>query len=211
MPLPLDRYETAEWGRTRAGIDYHVTIDEHSYSVPNQHRGMEFEYKLTSTTLELFMHSKHVTTHTRSFVRGGQTTLDSHRTQAHNAVAGWTPATSLEWAKTVGPGTEAVVSMQLPKLSNHYFGYRGLAAMKRLHHDFGALRLEQACLYAAKHRVMNTEDLRRILAGNLDQLLARDAASQNASPKPVLPANHENVRGASHYLKILNGEEDNEP
>lgn len=208
--LPHERYEVAEWGKTRAGIDYHVIVDDHAYSVPNQHRGMEFDYRLTTTSLELFLSNRHVTLHERSFVKGAQTTLDSHRTPAHHAVAGWTPETSLEWAKTVGPGTEAVISMQLTRLNNHYFGYRGLMAMKRLLHDYGALRLEQVCQYAAKHRVVITEDLRRILAGKLDLLLARDSAALSPTPQPALPAANENVRGASHYLRLLNEEGNSE-
>lgn len=206
MPLPNERYQFAEWGKTRAGIDYHVTVDDHSYSVPNQHKGVEFEYRLTATELELFIRGRYVATHTRSFVKGERTTRDSHRTPAHNAIAGWTPATSLEWAKAVGPGTEALINLQIARLNNHYFGYRTLAAMKHLHRDYGALKFERACLYAAKHRVTLTEDLRRILAGNLDVLLERDAVP-NSAAKPTESVAHENLRGASYYSKIINEEE----
>ena len=44
QPLPAQPYEFAEWGKVRAGIDYHVRIDGHSYSVPYQLRGKEFDY-----------------------------------------------------------------------------------------------------------------------------------------------------------------------
>lgn len=210
MPLPNERYQFAEWGKTRAGVDYHVTVDEHAYSVPNQHKGREFEYRLSTTTLDLFMCGRYVATHTRSYVKGEKTTRDSHRTDAHNAIAGWTASTSLEWAKTVGPGTEALIGLQIARLNNHHFGYRTLTAMKRLHREHGALRFEQACVYAAKHHVTLTEDLRRILAGRLDVLLGKDDVASSRATKPAELVAHENLRGASYYSKMINEEGDDE-
>ena len=32
--LPADTYEYAEWRKARVGIDYHVEVDRHFYSVP---------------------------------------------------------------------------------------------------------------------------------------------------------------------------------
>jgi hypothetical protein len=34
-PLPAEPYEYAEWKECRVGIDYHVEIDKHYYSVPH--------------------------------------------------------------------------------------------------------------------------------------------------------------------------------
>ena len=33
-PLPISRYQYGYWKKARAGIDYHVTIEKHHYSVP---------------------------------------------------------------------------------------------------------------------------------------------------------------------------------
>ena len=33
-PLSLTRYVFSEWKKVREGADYHVTMDEHHYSVP---------------------------------------------------------------------------------------------------------------------------------------------------------------------------------
>ena len=33
-PLPFRPYSYAEWKKARAGIDYHVAIEKHYYSVP---------------------------------------------------------------------------------------------------------------------------------------------------------------------------------
>ena len=36
LPLPQKAYEYAEWAQARVNIDYHITVDEHYYSVPYQ-------------------------------------------------------------------------------------------------------------------------------------------------------------------------------
>jgi len=35
-PLPAEPYVFAEWKECRVGLDYHVEIDKHYYSVPHQ-------------------------------------------------------------------------------------------------------------------------------------------------------------------------------
>lgn len=203
LPVRVDRYEFAEWGKVRAGIDYHVIVDDHAYSVPNHLRGKEFEYRLTTIALDLFLGGKCITSHTRSFEKGKQTTHPSHRTDAHNAIAGWTTAASLDWARAIGQGTEALLTIQLEKLNNHLFGYRLVQAMKKLHKAFGKTRFEQACRYAFEHKVTGTNDLRRILVGKLDQLLAMDPATRQSEPMTSDADMHENIRGAMYYTKIL--------
>jgi hypothetical protein len=35
-PLPFQVYEYAEWKKVTVNIDYHITVDDHHYSVPYQ-------------------------------------------------------------------------------------------------------------------------------------------------------------------------------
>jgi len=210
QPLPAKRYEFAEWGKVRAGLDYHVLIDKHTYSVPNRLRGEELEFRLTPTTLDLFLKNKSVATHTRSYEVGGVTTLKAHRTKAHNAIAEWSALDALEWARAVGPGAEALLSAQLQKLNNYLFGYRATQAMKKLMNVYGQTRLEEACAYAVKHKVSGSKSLLNILAGNLDRLFAQvpeqDTGLSTEPPTPV----HENIRGAEYYDHILTDEKEDE-
>lgn len=205
--LPSTQYEFAEWGKARAGLDYHVMIDKHFYSVPNQLRGDEFEYRLTSTTLDLFHRHKSIATHQRSYEAGKTTTLAVHRTKAHNAIAEWSVAESLEWAREIGSATESLLSIQLQKLNNHLFGYRTTQAMKKLLNLFGKSRLEEACAFAIKHKVTGSKYLLDILNGNLDLLLdqTHDREVAPTTSLPQTPA-HENIRGAEYYNDILTDE-----
>jgi hypothetical protein len=54
QPLPMERYELAEWKSVRANIDYHVEIDRHYYSVPYQLVGRALEARFTAMTVEIF-------------------------------------------------------------------------------------------------------------------------------------------------------------
>jgi transposase len=56
-PLP---YEYAEWKRCRVGLDYHVEISKHYYSVPHQLLRQEVEARITQRTVELFHKSGRV-------------------------------------------------------------------------------------------------------------------------------------------------------
>lgn len=208
QPLPVETYQFAEWGKVRAGTDYYVYVDGHNYSVPNQYRSHEFEYRLTSTRLELYYKRKLIVSHTRSFVKGETTTEKSHRTAAHNAIAIWDPEAALSWACLIGPSTEQLFTIKLPKLNNHLFGYRFVNAIKKLENTFGRERLEEVCTYAIENGVHSSGALREILAKNLDRLFA---ASQTAEPSKNMESHktsdHENIRGADYYNRILKDQE----
>ena len=211
QPLPVENYEFAKWGKVRAGTDYYVKVDGHSYSVPNQYRSHEFEYRLTSTQIDLFYKRKLIVTYERSFVKGESTTEKSHRTAAHNAIAIWDPEAALSWARSIGPSTEKLFVIKLPKLNNHLFGYRFVNAIKKLANTFGVERLEEVCTYAMENGVHSSGALRNILAKNLDRLFA---ASQIGTPikdpESHKTSDHENIRGADYYHQILKDKEQDE-
>ena len=46
-------YEYAEWKRCRVGLDYHVEIAKHYYSVPHQLIRQEVEARITAATIDV--------------------------------------------------------------------------------------------------------------------------------------------------------------
>jgi transposase len=54
LPLPAERYEYAEWKRCRVGLDYHVEIAKHWYSVPYPLLRHEVYARITLATVEIF-------------------------------------------------------------------------------------------------------------------------------------------------------------
>jgi transposase len=65
-PLPNEPYAYAEWKRCRVGLDYHVEIAKHFYSVPFTLARQEVEARITSATVEIFLRGKRVASHLRS-------------------------------------------------------------------------------------------------------------------------------------------------
>lgn len=211
-PVRLDRFEYAEFGVVRAGLDYYVVLEQHAYSVPHGLRGLELKYRMTSLLVELFHKGKCVATHERSHEVGGTTTLAGHRSPAHNAIAEWTHEEALAWAQTVGMATRGLLEVQLRQVNNYFFGYRRTQAMKTLHKKFGSKRLEEVCRYALENNVTETAGLRKILGGNLDHLLQVDRSGRATEqddpygPEGKLAA-HENLRGREYYGRIITNEE----
>lgn len=202
QPLPAAPYEFAEWGKVRAGVDYHVRIDGHSYSVPYQLRGKEFDYRMTDKAVELILNSQPVATHPRSFEVDQATTLATHQAPAHRAMQ-WNRDAALAWAASVGPNTVAVLNAKIEKVKGAIMGYRVTQTMQSLLKAHGAVRLEEACTYAFAHNITLGVDLRNVLDKRLDRLFAQESPA--ASPANI---DHPNIRGAQYYDRLLATDEE---
>ena len=203
--LPATPYEIAEWGKVRAGIDYHILIERHYYSVPYQLRGREFEYRMTDKVIDLIYRGKTIVQHQRNYQAGGTTTLDVHRSPAHLAVQ-QTDEDALSWAAGIGPNTMEVMRLQLRRGNAHLMGYRLTQSMKSLAKAHTPSRLEEACTYALANKITSVPSIRNILSKQLDKLFSPDASatSDSAAHKVI----HENIRGAQYYDRILSSEEE---
>ena len=76
LPLPPAAYEYAEWRRCRVGLDYHVAIERHFYSVPHHLLRQEVEARITAGTVELFHQGHRVASHVRSAARHPSTVIE---------------------------------------------------------------------------------------------------------------------------------------
>jgi hypothetical protein len=68
--LPAEPYEYAEWRVRRVGLDYHVDIDGHYYSVPHRLIREQLDARITAHTIELFRKGERVAVHLRGAGRG---------------------------------------------------------------------------------------------------------------------------------------------
>src|SRR5262249_35810668 len=59
-PLPGEPYIFAEWRVRRVGIDYHIEVERHFYSVPYRFARSEVEVRLTSRTVEIFARGEQI-------------------------------------------------------------------------------------------------------------------------------------------------------
>jgi transposase len=63
LALPSEPYAYAEWRRCRAGLDYHVEVHGHFYSVPYRLIRETIEARITDQSIELFHHGERVASH----------------------------------------------------------------------------------------------------------------------------------------------------
>ena len=193
-PLPADRYQYAEWKVARAGIDYHVEVKEHYYSVPYRFAKLELDVRYTDVTVEVFHRGKRIAAHARSFLKWKHTTLDSHMPPEHQAVAGWDDKRLLNWAQDIGQHTQAAVQHMLKGRRHPQQSYRACMGVLRLSKEFGNQRVEAACARALKLNAANYRSINSILKNGLD----RQDTTAN-SPQSSLPLTHTNVRGSEYY------------
>ena len=88
--LPVERYVYAEWRRRRAGLDYHVEIERHYYSVPYRFAREPIEARITARTVELFYQGDRIAAHMRGSGNGKHTTTPEHMPSSHRRFADWT-------------------------------------------------------------------------------------------------------------------------
>jgi transposase len=89
-PLPDEPYAFAEWRLRRVGVDYHVEVEAHFYSVPYRFARNEVEVRLTPRTVEIFLKGERVAAHLRSSGNHRHTTVPEHMPSSHRRYADWT-------------------------------------------------------------------------------------------------------------------------
>lgn len=192
-PLPAQPHTYHEWKSAKVGIDYHVLVDGHFYSVPYQLTGQQVDIALAAGTVEVFFHHRRVASHIRSFVKGGFTTDPAHRPKSHQAHLEWSPSRIVKWAATVGPNTAALVQRILETRRHPEAGYRTCLGIIRLGKEYPTVRMEAAALRALRANATSYKSLKSILDNGLDRLPLAPAAPAQS------PAQHPNLRGPQYY------------
>ncbi|PIL20835.1 hypothetical protein P775_07400 [Puniceibacterium antarcticum] len=82
-PLPVASYVYAEWKKCRAGLDYHIAIDRHYYSVPHQLLKKALWARITARTIEVFHIGQRVASHVRTSGNGQRSTQRDHMPAHH--------------------------------------------------------------------------------------------------------------------------------
>ena len=201
--LPATIFESCSWKKAKVGIDYHVELEHHYYSVPYQYARKHVELRYTASMVEVLCEGKRITTHPRvtrigySHGLSSQTTVSEHMPKAHQAHLEWSPQRLLIWGKGIGASTQALVSHLLYQKSHPELGYRACLGLLSLAKKYNKERLEAACTIAVNNNAMTQKSVRNILATKLD-LAKAGKVSANKKSRQQLPL-HENVRGPKYY------------
>ena len=193
LPMPQTPYAYAEWRRCRAGLDYHVQVHGHFYSVPYRLMREAVEARITDQTIELFHKNDRVACHVRDPRQHRHTTIPEHMPSAHRRHAEWTPTRLLREAQAIGPSTIALVERILTAKPHPEQGFRACLGILRLVRGYGPERLEAACQRGMDIGAQTYGSVNSILRNGLDRAYR---------PEPVpdeLPVQHENIRGSGYY------------
>src|SRR5271170_6127219 len=137
-PLPAEPYVFAEWRARRVGIDYHVDVDRHYYSVPYRFAKDAVEVRLTARTVEVFAKGERIAVHLRSSGNGRHTTVQDHMPSSHRRYADWTIERIRRDAAMIGPSASALCDLILKERSHPEQGFRACLGIVRLVKAFGA-------------------------------------------------------------------------
>jgi transposase len=191
--LPDEPYEYSEWRVRRVGVDYHVDIDAHYYSVPYRFARAEVEARLTACGVEIFHKGERIAVHLRASGNRKHTTVPEHMPSSHRRYAGWTIERIREDARKIGPATAALCEQILEGRPHPEQGYRACLGIVRLAGSFGAARVEAAAERAMEIGARTYGSVKSILDNKLDR---RPAPKRPADTAPIL---HPNIRGPRYY------------
>ncbi len=194
-PLPAEAFVYSDWKiGARVNIDYHIELPGHYYSVPYALLHEHVDACLTATTVEILHRGQRIAAHRRSTVRGQHTTDPAHMPKAHQRHLEWSPSRLIDWARTLGPQSAALVQAILADRPHPEQGYRSCLGILRLAKRYGPERLEAACTRAVAVEARSYRHVDSILKHGLVRL-APPAAAAQLTLTPV----HEHVRGRDYY------------
>jgi transposase len=190
--LPAEPYVFAEWKECRVGLDYHVEIDKHYYSVPHQLLRERVWARITARTVEVLHGGQRVAAHVRSSGNRKHTTVREHMPSSHRRYADWTPERLRRQAGEIGRHTAALVEIIMRERAHPEQGFRACIGILRLTKTFGRERLEAACGRALDIGARSYSSVNSILKNNLDR------------QRPDTPADgpaiaHDNIRGPTYF------------
>jgi transposase len=191
--LPTEPYEFSEWRTCRVGIDYHIEVAAHYYSVPHRFARAEVDARLTARTVEIFLKGERIAAHMRGAGNHKHTTVTEHMPSSHRRYAGWTIERIRADARLIGPATAALCELILEQRPHPEQGFRACLGVVRLARPYGAERLEAAAERAIDIGARTYGSVKSILDNHLDRRSAQKRATDGT---PIL---HANIRGPRYY------------
>ena len=192
-PLPIERYQYAEWKRATVNIDYHIEVEGHFYSVPYQLVRQKVDVRITSDTIGVLFKGKRIISHPRSYHRGKFTTLTEHMPKSHQGYTEWTPSRLISWAEKTGPGIAKLIDTIMTTRPHPQQGFRSCLGIMGLGKKYTNERLEAAAHRALAIRSYSYRSIKAILESGMDKIAAQ-------AKEVIPPIEHDNIRGQQYYL-----------
>jgi len=188
QPLPLTRYEYAQWKETKVAFNYHVDYDHFFYSVHYSYVNLPCSIRATSKTIEIYVGHKRVAAYPRNYNTSKRyTTLEEHMPDEHRAVYGWSSDRFLLWADKTGPNTREFIKKVLKSREYPVQSYRACMGIMRLAKGYPLEIMETASREALDKNICSYKYFNLILKQVVSKL------SKIEDDKII---QHENVRGS---------------
>lgn len=189
-PLPETPYVFRKWvAKKTVGIDYHLRVERHYYSVPHTYIGQRVEPRMSAKEVEFHCNGERIAVHPRSSRADGFSTVFEHQPEAHRAMRGRTPDGMRTWSRTeVGPRAAELVEGYFQGKVPLQGLERAIAVRNLLGKCANPAQLEAACDMALSCGKTMPSDIRTFL----DVIRAKEARRpdvlRRAPPSPSLPA-----------------------
>ncbi len=191
VPLPDEPFAFAEWKRCRVGLDYHVEIGRHHYSVPSALVRQEVEARVTDATVEIFLRGRRVASHLRSRAEGRATTVTEHMPSSHRRHREWTHEKIRREAARMGADAATLIDAILEGRPHPEQGFRSAIGILGLAKRHGPERVDAAC---ARAIALGTRSY-----GSVARILSNRAEAVAPPPGDAPTLIHANIRGPAYY------------
>lgn len=195
-PLAATRFDFFFLEKARVGLNYHVCVEKHFYSVPYTLASQAVEARIFARSIEILFKGRRVVLHTRSFVPHLYTTLPEHMPENHLACLRWTPGRFLNWANTIGPNVVKVIHALLEGRQHPAQAYNSCLGLLRMAKGYSAQRLEASCERAVVLGTLSYRSVNTILKTGFDS-----QPLPQPSPQEELFTDHSNLRGPGYYAQ----------
>ncbi len=136
--IAVEAYVFCEWHSARVGIDYHVDVRSHYYSVPYRCARAAVEVRLTARTVEIFLKGERIAAHMRMSGNHKHTTVAGKTMpSATGAMLAGRSIASVREARLIGPATTALCELILEQRSHPEQGFRACLGNRRLARSYG--------------------------------------------------------------------------
>ena len=154
QPLPVQKYEYAEFKEAKVPFNYHIEWDGFFYSIGYTYVGQICTIRAAMNTIEAFIDNERVCAHPRNHNKLDRyKTLPEHMPESHKVVAGWSDDRFISWADKIGQNTAAFIRQVLGSCEHSVQSYRACMGIMRLGNKYPAETMEAACLKAMDMKI----------------------------------------------------------
>lgn len=209
LPLPDHPWSWAQWRKSKVGMNYHIRVDNHFYSVPWKLVGKTVDTCILDTVVEVIFDHEIVARHRRAPGNFQYSTSDDHVPPSHKDLGQrWDRDRILSWAQSIGTSTFTVIEQMFNSRKVEAQAYNSALAVLALAKDYSRVELEHACqVIVATKQVPSTRKVKDQLAclrknpdALLDAVIPPHPAPPRTSTTPDAESDASNVRGPGAFV-----------